>query len=94
MTFELKRELINVKEKLIYVKFKSFYYILYCLETSILKLTDDLRDNALPEVGVRLEDRTNGRTVVKLCDKESLLKEREQKLMVSFLIKLVKIFNS
>ena len=53
------------------------------LETAILKLTDDLRDNVLPELGVRLEDRTNERTIVKLCDKETLLKEREQKQLVS-----------
>jgi cysteinyl-tRNA synthetase len=52
-------------------------------EIPILKLCDDLRDNVLPELGVRLEDQTNDRTLVKLCDKEQLLKEREQKLLVS-----------
>jgi hypothetical protein len=31
---------------------------------------------------VRFEDRNNERTIVKLCDKETLLKEREQKKMV------------
>jgi cysteinyl-tRNA synthetase len=52
------------------------------LETAILKLTDELRDDVLPELGVRFEDRNNERTIVKLCDKETLLKEREQKKMV------------
>ena len=53
-------------------------------EIPILKVCDDLRDLILPELGVRLEDRNNERTIVKLCDKETLLKEREQKLMVLF----------
>jgi cysteinyl-tRNA synthetase len=53
-------------------------------EIPILKVCDDLRDLILPELGVRLEDRNNERTIVKLCDKETLLKEREQKLMVFF----------
>ena len=45
-------------------------------------MCDDIRDNSLPELGVRLEDRANDKTVVKFCDKETLMKEREQKLMV------------
>jgi cysteinyl-tRNA synthetase len=53
-------------------------------EISLLKICDDLRDRILPELGVRLEDRKNERTIIKLCDKETLLKEREQKLMVFF----------
>ncbi len=49
-----------------------------------MKLCDEIRDNVLPELGVRLEDQMNNqRTIVKLCDKETLLKEKEQKLMVS-----------
>jgi len=52
-------------------------------QTAILQLCDDIRDNTLPELGVRLEDRTNDKTVVKFCDKETLLKEREQKLMIA-----------
>ena len=83
MTFELKQELISVKEKINFLA--KIFNNIYCLETSILKLTDDLRDISLPEVGVRLEDRNNERTIVKLCDKETLLKEREQKMMVSIL---------
>lgn len=44
-------------------------------------MCDNLRDNVLPELGVLIEDLAD-RTVVKLCDKETLLKEREQKLLV------------
>ncbi|PIO67849.1 putative cysteine--tRNA ligase [Teladorsagia circumcincta] len=46
--------------------------------TAILEECDRLRDDVLPELGVRLEDRTQ-ETVVKLCDRDILLKEREQK---------------
>nr|CDJ80309.1 Cysteinyl-tRNA synthetase domain containing protein [Haemonchus contortus] len=45
---------------------------------SILEECDRLRDDVLPELGVRLEDRTQ-ETVVKLCDRDILLREREQK---------------
>ncbi|XP_077995092.1 cysteine--tRNA ligase, cytoplasmic-like [Glandiceps talaboti] len=44
----------------------------------VLKLCDQVRDDVLPELGVRLEDHEGQRTVVKLVDKEILLKEREQ----------------
>ncbi|XP_058979756.1 cysteine--tRNA ligase, cytoplasmic-like [Musca domestica] len=47
--------------------------------TDILKLCDDLRDDVLPNLGVRLEDKEGGKYAVKLVDKETLLKEREQK---------------
>ncbi|XP_017033305.1 cysteine--tRNA ligase, cytoplasmic [Drosophila kikkawai] len=46
----------------------------------ILKLCDDLRDNVLPNLGVRLEDKDGGQFAVKLVDRESLLREREAKL--------------
>ncbi|XP_013786012.1 cysteine--tRNA ligase, cytoplasmic-like isoform X1 [Limulus polyphemus] len=46
----------------------------------ILKLCDDMRDNVLPQLGVRLEDHEGLPPVVKLVDKETLLKEREMKL--------------
>lgn len=46
----------------------------------ILKLCDDLRDNVLPNLGVRLEDKDGGQYAVKLVDKDSLLREREAKL--------------
>ncbi|WKY05404.1 hypothetical protein Q1695_005982 [Nippostrongylus brasiliensis] len=45
----------------------------------ILEVCDRLRDDVLPELGVRLEDRLQ-ETVVKLCDRDILLREREQKL--------------
>ncbi|XP_039480620.1 cysteine--tRNA ligase, cytoplasmic [Drosophila santomea] len=46
----------------------------------ILKLCDDLRDNVLPNLGVRLEDKDGGKYAVKLVDRDSLLREREAKL--------------
>ena len=46
----------------------------------ILKLCDELRDDILPNLGVRLEDRENNeKSAVKLIDREILLKEREIK---------------
>ncbi|XP_075235376.1 cysteine--tRNA ligase, cytoplasmic isoform X2 [Lycorma delicatula] len=48
---------------------------------SILKLCDQLRDDILPGVGVRLEDAEEGHpTHVKLVDKDQLMKEREAKI--------------
>ncbi|KAG9465192.1 hypothetical protein GDO78_018696 [Eleutherodactylus coqui] len=44
-----------------------------------LNLCDSLRDDVLPELGVRLEDHEGLPTVVKLVDKETLLKEKEEK---------------
>nr|XP_033784373.1 cysteine--tRNA ligase, cytoplasmic isoform X2 [Geotrypetes seraphini] len=45
----------------------------------VLQLSDALRDDILPELGVRLEDHDGLPTVVKLVDRETLLKEREEK---------------
>uniref|UniRef100_A0A665TWX8 Cysteine--tRNA ligase, cytoplasmic n=1 Tax=Echeneis naucrates TaxID=173247 RepID=A0A665TWX8_ECHNA len=45
----------------------------------LLQLCDSVRDDTLPELGVRLEDHEGLPTVVKLVDKETLLKEREEK---------------
>lgn len=45
----------------------------------ILKLCDELRDEQLPNLGVRLEDKENGPSAIKLMTREALLKEREQK---------------
>ncbi|XP_069544783.1 cysteine--tRNA ligase, cytoplasmic isoform X1 [Brachyistius frenatus] len=47
--------------------------------TELLQLCDVVRDDTLPEHGVRLEDHEGLPTVVKLVDKETLLKEREEK---------------
>lgn len=46
-----------------------------------LQECDRLRDKVLPELGVRLEDRTS-QTCVKLVDKETLLREKQQKRAV------------
>uniref|UniRef100_UPI00358F0329 cysteine--tRNA ligase, cytoplasmic n=1 Tax=Myxine glutinosa TaxID=7769 RepID=UPI00358F0329 len=45
----------------------------------VLELCDKLRDDRLPQLGVRLEDREGEATVVKLVEREVLLKEREEK---------------
>lgn len=50
--------------------------------TGVLKMCDEVRDDVLPELGVRLEDHETG-TVVKLVDKDELLREREEKIRVS-----------
>nr|XP_006134961.1 cysteine--tRNA ligase, cytoplasmic isoform X2 [Pelodiscus sinensis] len=47
--------------------------------TEALQLSDALRDDILPELGVRFEDHEGLSTVVKLVDRETLLKEREEK---------------
>ncbi|XP_040890524.1 cysteine--tRNA ligase, cytoplasmic isoform X1 [Toxotes jaculatrix] len=47
--------------------------------TELLQLCDVVRDDTLPELGVRLEDHEGLTTVVKLVDKEILMKEREEK---------------
>merc|ERR1711915_846637 len=47
--------------------------------TEILKECDVLRDDVLPNLGVRLEDKENEATVIKLVDKEELRREREEK---------------
>ncbi|CAG9859419.1 unnamed protein product [Phyllotreta striolata] len=45
----------------------------------ILRMCDELRDEVLPNIGVRLEDREGESTVLKLVDRETLLREREAK---------------
>merc|ERR1712037_183856 len=44
----------------------------------ILKKCDELRDDVLPLLGVRLEDKENEPTVIKLVDKEELLREKAE----------------
>ena len=44
----------------------------------VMKACDDLRDDILPNLGVRLEDREE-RTRMKLVDRDTLLKERQIK---------------
>ncbi|XP_064599613.1 cysteine--tRNA ligase, cytoplasmic-like [Liolophura sinensis] len=48
----------------------------------ILKLCDEVRDSTLPNLGVRLEDQEGQQSVIKLVDRETLMKEREEKLKV------------
>ncbi|XP_077177658.1 cysteine--tRNA ligase, cytoplasmic isoform X1 [Paroedura picta] len=47
--------------------------------SEVLQLCDSLRDDVLPEHGVRFEDHDGLPTVVKLVDRDTLLKEREEK---------------
>jgi cysteinyl-tRNA synthetase len=46
--------------------------------TKVLQLCDELRDNILPNLSVRLEDK-EGKSVIKLVDREVLIREREDK---------------
>ncbi|ELT92901.1 hypothetical protein CAPTEDRAFT_218029 [Capitella teleta] len=48
----------------------------------ILKLCDEVRDDVLPNLGVRLEDHEGQETVIKLVDRETLLRERQEKIEV------------
>ncbi|XP_055594555.1 cysteine--tRNA ligase, cytoplasmic [Uranotaenia lowii] len=47
--------------------------------TEILQLCDQIRDDILPNLGVRLEDREGHPSALKLVDREVLLKEKEAK---------------
>ena len=48
---------------------------------TLFKLCDELRDDVLPHLGVRLEDRAKGQEAIwKYEDKEVLLKERDAKI--------------
>jgi cysteinyl-tRNA synthetase len=48
---------------------------------AVLAECDAFRDSTLPELGIRLEDKTGGKSVWKLADPEELLKEKEQKAL-------------
>nr|CAG4649153.1 EOG090X02DZ [Scapholeberis mucronata] len=47
--------------------------------TKVLEFCDQIRDDVLPNLGVRLEDRDNQPPALKLVPREELLKEREEK---------------
>ncbi|KAF0686810.1 Aste57867_21407 [Aphanomyces stellatus] len=49
------------------------------VKKALMTLCDSVRDTKLPHAGVRLEDRTGGKSVWKLADKDELLKEIRQK---------------
>jgi cysteinyl-tRNA synthetase len=55
----------------------------------ILAECDRLRNDVLPQLGVRLEDR-KGHTMVKLCDPETLIRERQQEIEQEQKIRLEK----
>ena len=46
--------------------------------SAVLKECDAFRDDALPPLGIRLEDKQGGKSVWKLADAAELMKEREQ----------------
>merc|ERR1711892_929886 len=48
---------------------------------AIMELCDDLRDQKLVDLGVRLEDKMDesGKPGIKLADRDTLIKEREEK---------------
>lgn len=50
--------------------------------SDILLECDRLRDQVLPNVGVRLEDQDGEGSIVKLVNKETLLKEKETKRLL------------
>ena len=55
------------------------------LKTEILKLCDDVRDNVLPELGVRLEDvEGEDHASIKLDSKENIMREKQEKKQVRF----------
>ena len=57
--------------------------VLFCFAgTKILQACDRLRDDSLPELGVKLEDVEGDHAVIKFVDKETLLKEKQQQLEV------------
>jgi cysteinyl-tRNA synthetase len=62
--------------------------------TKILILTDKLRDEDLPEIGVRLEDRDGANSLIKLEDRATLIKEKADKLRKKQEDKLKKLQNS
>lgn len=49
---------------------------------SILSECDRIRDDSLPNLGVRLEDKEDARAVIKMVDKDTLMKERAEKQAV------------
>lgn len=49
---------------------------------ALLKLTDSVRDEVLPRLGVRLEDRGNEPSVWKLDDPETIMKDIKAKQAV------------
>lgn len=67
-----------------YLLFTLFFKTIFILFVVIpvLKLCDAVRDDILPDLGVRLEDIEGHPPVIKLVDREVLMKEREEKIQV------------
>ncbi len=65
-----------------------FVFLLFPV-TDILKLCDAVRDDVLPNLGVRLEDHEGQSASIKLVDRETLLKERQEKLKVWVLFRIL-----
>ncbi len=59
------------------------FFSRFFLATAILKMCDEIRDTVLPNLGVRLEDHEGQPPVIKLVDRDTLMKEREEKVKVS-----------
>eukprot|EP01134_Creolimax_fragrantissima_P006802 CFRG6802T1 len=49
----------------------------------VLDICGRYRDDVLPEVGIRLEDRPNAKAIVKLVDKEELRRQKERELEIA-----------
>lgn len=49
---------------------------------TLLRVCDDVRDQRLAELGVRMEDKEDG-TVVKIVGREAIMREREMERQVS-----------
>ena len=64
------------------IGFEIFIIFSYSVP-AVLQQCDSIRDEVLPNLGVRLEDHEGQPPVIKLVDRETLLKEREEKLRVS-----------
>ncbi len=58
---------------------------------NLLELSDKLRDDILPELGILLEDTNNGQAIFKFDNPETLIKEREQKRKLANDLKIKKL---
>lgn len=47
--------------------------------SQLLQFCDQMRDTTLPELGIRLDDQTHGRALVKLVDPKLIRREREER---------------
>ena len=66
----------------LYIRIFEYYAAAIITVPAVLKLCDGVRDNILPDLSVRLEEHEGQPAVIKLVNREILLKEREDKLQV------------